>query len=345
MHSTRRLPPDFSHSAAFPLFAFDAAAGRAWVLHFQPSDYRRASFLDRRALHHRDIPGWELGLDDIEAALADPTPVALPPLHWIFHIGHCGSSLVSKLLDLLPGVLGLREPLPLLALAQGAADPATSRWLAPTRRLLNRGFADTRAVVVKPTSVVTTLAAPLLDGRPDRACLLWTDLPSWLATMLRDPGLRSDTLATETLRLAEFGTQGLAEAHGDGPRLARLWLAERLRWQRLSAEPGLAGRLTHMDFAEVLADPAGATARLAAHYGLPVPPDWAARIAGSGLLERYAKDPQQAYDAHARQRELDAAAQAHAREIQAGLEWKQWAISALQAQDSPWAAAAAAMPR
>ncbi|RDZ27127.1 hypothetical protein DX914_12765 [Lysobacter silvisoli] len=315
------------------MFAFDAAGGRGWVLHFEPADYRRASFLDRRALHHRDIPGWEVGLEEIEVALADPAPAAaLPPSRWIFHIGHCGSSLVSKLLDLLPGVLGLREPLPLLALAHGAADPATARWLAPTRRLLNRGFADTRAVVIKPTSVVTTLAASLLDGHPDRACLLWIDLRSWLATMLRDPGLRADTLATEPLRLAGFGTDELPAADGDGPRLARLWLAEQLRWQRLSTQPGLAGRLTHLDFADVLADPVGATAGLAAHFGLTVPEDWAQRIGGSGLLQRYAKDPEQAYDADARTRELDAAARAHALEIEAGLRWADSALPAEHAQ-------------
>ncbi|WP_157489399.1 hypothetical protein [Lysobacter sp. Root916] len=325
MSPTRRLPPDFSHSAAYPLFAFDAAAGRGWVLHFEPADYRRASFLDQRALHHRDIRGWELPLAEIEAALAPPPATA--PLHWIFHIGHCGSSLVSRLLDTLDPVLGLREPLPLLSLAQAPDDPATLAWQGPVLRLLNRRFADDQVVLIKPTSTVTTLAARLLARVPGRACLLWIDLRSWLATMLRDDGLRDGSLAGETLRLAEFGRDGLPAAAGDGARLARLWLAEQLRWRRLNADPALAGRLIDLDFAAVLADPAARTAELAAHYGLAVPADWAARIAASGLLDRYAKDHNQAYDAAARERELAAAARAHGAQIEAGLAWAESALA------------------
>lgn len=329
MSPTRRLPPDFSHSAAYPLFAFDAAAGRGWVLHFEPADYRRASFLDQRALHHREIRGWELPLAEIEAALTPPTAPA--PLHWIFHIGHCGSSLVSRLLDPLDPVLGLREPLPLLSLAQAPADPATQAWQGPVLRLLNRRFADGQVVLIKPTSTVTTLAGRLLAQAPGRACLLWIDLRSWLATMLRDDGLRDGSLAGEALRLAEFGPDGLPAATGDGARLARLWLAEQLRWRRLNADPDLAGRLIDLDFAAVLADPAARTAELAAHYGLTVPADWAAQIAASGLLDRYAKDHSQPYDAAARERELAAAAQAHAVQIEAGLAWADGALAGLDA--------------
>ncbi|KRD34041.1 hypothetical protein ASE35_09835 [Lysobacter sp. Root916] len=307
------------------MFAFDAAAGRGWVLHFEPADYRRASFLDQRALHHRDIRGWELPLAEIEAALAPPPATA--PLHWIFHIGHCGSSLVSRLLDTLDPVLGLREPLPLLSLAQAPDDPATLAWQGPVLRLLNRRFADDQVVLIKPTSTVTTLAARLLARVPGRACLLWIDLRSWLATMLRDDGLRDGSLAGETLRLAEFGRDGLPAAAGDGARLARLWLAEQLRWRRLNADPALAGRLIDLDFAAVLADPAARTAELAAHYGLAVPADWAARIAASGLLDRYAKDHNQAYDAAARERELAAAARAHGAQIEAGLAWAESALA------------------
>jgi hypothetical protein len=172
-----------------------------------------------------------------------------------------------------------------------------------------------------------------LAQTPGQACLLWIDLRSWLATMLRDEGLRADTLAGEPLRLAEFGPEGLLPpAAGDGARLARLWLAEQLRWRRLAADPALAGRLIDLDFAEVLADPAGQTARLAAHYGLEVPEDWAERIADSGLLQRYAKDPRQAFDAEVRERELSAAAQAHAAQIAEGLKWATSALSALDAE-------------
>lgn len=122
------------------------------------------------------------------------------PLHWLFHIGHCGSTLVSRLLDLVPGILGLREPLPLLTLAHGRTDPAVAAWQPRVRALLARGFPDTAAVVVKPTSLVATIAHQLVPGA-GRACLLWVDLETWLTTMLRDGALLAATLATEALRL------------------------------------------------------------------------------------------------------------------------------------------------
>src|SRR5262245_59767355 len=108
MSPPRRLPRDFSLSAAYPLFAFEPTQDRAWVLHFEPEDYSRASFLDQRALHHREISGWTVSRAELMAAC--DTPASLDRLHWLFHIGHCGPTLVSRLLDLLPGVLGLREP-------------------------------------------------------------------------------------------------------------------------------------------------------------------------------------------------------------------------------------------
>ncbi|MFD0739042.1 hypothetical protein ACFQZQ_07085 [Lysobacter koreensis] len=327
MNRPSRLPPHFSASAEFFLFAFDPAQDRAWVLHFDREDYRRASFLDQRALHHRQIPGWEMPRAELEAALG--RPASAPPVHWLFHIGHCGSTLLSRILDLAPGVLGLREPLPLLALAQSGEGVAG--WFEPTLRLLARGFDDTQAVVVKPTSLVTTLAGPVLDRLPGQACLLWVDLQTWLATMLRDAGLCENALASEPLRLAALAEAGWPPAAGNGERLARLWLGEQLRWRQLARDPDKARRLLDLDFATVLDDPAATSARLLAHFGLQAPPDWAQRITASGLLTHYAKDGTQDFDAHTRRHELDAAAAAHRDAIAGGMIWAERAITLLGA--------------
>jgi len=328
MSPPRRLPPDFSRSAAYPLFAFDPAQNRAWVLHFEADDYRRASFLDQRALGRRDVSGWTVDRAELDAALAPSAP--LRDVHWLFHIGHCGSSLVSRLLDLIPGVLGLREPLPLLTLAHGREDPAAASWEAPVLALLARGFVDSRAVIVKPTSVVTTIADRLLPTT-GRACLLWVDLHTWLATMLRDASLIESALSTEPLRLAR--QPSLPPAEADGARLARAWLIEQLRWQALSADPALSGRLIDLDFAQVLRDPAPAVARLAMHYGLDVPEDWTQRIKESALLSRYAKDGNAHFDSNARRRELAAAARNHAAAIADGMQWAQAALESIDAAD------------
>src|SRR3546814_619820 len=193
------LPPDFASSAAWPVLHIDFDTQAAKVFTFTAADYLRAAFLDERALAHRPIRGLDVALADIEQAMADADGER-PPLHWLFHIGHCGSTLISRLLDVLPGLLGLREPLPLLELAMRSIEPdsPTGRVsrdtfehdLTLTLALLQRGFADTRSVLVKPTSVAALLAPQLLSRSPQsRAIGLSMKLRPWLAIMLREPKL------------------------------------------------------------------------------------------------------------------------------------------------------------
>jgi hypothetical protein len=328
----RRLPADFSASAAYPLFAIDFAQRQGHVLHFTRDDYLRASFLDARALEHRRVSGWTVKLAEL-APLFEAAPT--PEIQWLFHIGHCGSTLCSQLLDLLADALVLREPLPLLALAQHRVAPEAEAWTPTTIRMLARGFEGTRAVVVKPTSMVTILSRRLLQMTHGRACLLWIDLQSWLATILREETLRATTLSSEEMRswTGAGAGAGAEEASGDGERLARIWLSEQLRWNALSADPVHAGRLMDLNFAVVLEDPAEAIASLASHYGLAVPPDWRERVKASGLLDKYAKDHRQAFDAAARQREIAAAALRHRDDIEAGLRWAMHALSAQPGND------------
>src|SRR3546814_12737285 len=60
--------------------------------------------------------------------------------------------------------------------------------LTLTLALLQRGFADTRSVLVKPTSVAALLAPQLLSRSPQsRALGLSMKLRPWRAIMLREP--------------------------------------------------------------------------------------------------------------------------------------------------------------
>ena len=76
--------------------------------------YRAASFLDDRILTS-DVKGSWVSLGSVlDAAQAIGER---KPLHFIFHTGHVGSTLLSRLLDESGCVLSLREPLPLRTLA------------------------------------------------------------------------------------------------------------------------------------------------------------------------------------------------------------------------------------
>ena len=330
------LPADFASNAAYPLFRLDLRARQAQVLEFLPEDYRRAAFLDERALGQRPIAGANFPLDQLRRHLLHRpgNPVAM---HWLFHIGHCGSTLVSRLLDQQPGVLGLREPLPLLELAairMEVEDPALRFDRAEYRgaldlvlALLARGFADTRAVLVKPTSVVLNLAGDILSAPPpSQAAFLWIDLESWLCLMLRSPDLCLAARQQAPARIRDWqrfsGEHGTAvTALADPELLAMSWLVEQLRWMELCRRPEMAGRLLALNFDGFLADPRAGLARLLDHYRLPVDEARIDAALDSGLMSVYSKDARQVFDGSTREREIREAGSRFQHEVRAGLDW------------------------
>ena len=84
------------------------------VIRFDAAAYRAASFLDDRILGPDTQGAWiPVGaIGDATSRIQDGRAV-----HFIFHTGHVGSTLVSRLLDEIGDVLSLREPLPLRSLA------------------------------------------------------------------------------------------------------------------------------------------------------------------------------------------------------------------------------------
>src|SRR6185369_9760771 len=79
------------------------------------ASYRAASFLDDRILTPTTQGAW---LPVAHVAAAAGRTNGARPLHFIFHTGHVGSTLVSRLLEETEAVLGLREPVPLRTLAE-----------------------------------------------------------------------------------------------------------------------------------------------------------------------------------------------------------------------------------
>src|SRR5262245_48850018 len=154
--------------------------------------YRAASFLDDRILGPATQGAWfSIGtISDAARGVHDGHP-----LHFIFHTGHVGSTLVSRLLDETGAVLSLREPLPLRTLADaydvlGQLDSLLSNaqfdaLMATFLRLWSRGYGLTRTVVVKATSSVGRIAAPILE-RTERARAIYMNLRAepYLATLL-----------------------------------------------------------------------------------------------------------------------------------------------------------------
>ncbi len=310
----------------------DLVRDAALLVQLSGSAYRAASFLDDRILAP-DLKGGWAGLRAVlEAA---QTIRERKPLHFIFHTGHVGSTLLSRLLDESGCVLSLREPLPLRTLAEARDVLESPESLLSPRdfdvleaallSLWSRGYADTHTVVLKATSTASRIAARLLE-RHTGAHAVYLNLAAepYLATLLAGRNSGIDLRGHGPVRIrqlqARIGTP-LAPLHALslGEMAAMSWLVE--TWNQYDAVARLGARVLALDFDELLADVAGGVTRAAAHFRLPLEPRWLADIARSPVLTRYSKSPEFEYSPQVRRELLRQSRQNNAAHIGAGLRW------------------------
>lgn len=319
-------PPD---QPEFLPYKLDLIGRRVLWLRLDAAQRREAAFLDDRALPPNAEGGW-LPLD----ALLSHRVAEARPAHAIFHIGHCGSTLLSRLLDTWNDVQGLREPLPLRTLAEAwpTLDQPQSR-LSPMQaaqaldalwNAWSRPLPPQRRSIVKATSGCNGLIEPLLARQPQaRAVLMAMPLRPYLATLLKSPASVVDAATAAGERLLYLQSRGLARdvalhALSLPQQCAMGWLAERLRFDVL-ATGAHAARVLRLDFEELLADPARELRRVADHLGLDiagldgalVSPEW----------RRYSKATSHDYGRDDRTHDLALAMQKHAAQIAEGEAW------------------------
>jgi hypothetical protein len=209
------------------------------LVQFNAGAYRSASFLDDRILGPATIGAWvSVG----RAAETSRLVTNARPLHFIFHTGHVGSTLVSRLLDETGEVLSLREPLPLKTLADAhdvlgrpdslLSDVQFDRTLAMFMRLWGRGYNVTRSVVVKATSGAGRLAVPILAAS-ERLRAIYMNLRAepYLATLLAGQNSPTDLRGHGPERMRRLQARiaaPLASLHtlSIGELAAMRWLAE-----------------------------------------------------------------------------------------------------------------------
>jgi hypothetical protein len=310
----------------------DPVRGAVLLLEFGAPAYRAASFLDDRVLGPTTRGGWVHVARVAEAAARSREP---RPLHFVFHAGHVGSTLVSRLLDDTGLVLGLREPLPLRTLAEmhDMLDAPESLWsradfdaaLATFLRLWSRGYPDTPAVVLKATSTTGRLAPRLLAAATaSRAIYLNLRAEPYLATLLGGANSLLDLRGHGPERIRRLQARirvPLRPLHALSPgELAALaWLAEtRSQHDAMRTHPE---RVLAVDFDEFLADVGRAMTAIVGHLGVPADARWLAAVARNPALTRYSKAPEHAYGPEVRAEVLRESRRQHAAEIRRGLAW------------------------
>ena len=310
--------------AWYPLEVLPGEAVR--LLRLDAAAYRAASFLDQRLLRtappEARVPGAQLS-----AAGAGLAPCA----RYLFHTGHVGSTLLSRLIGAREEFFALREP----ALLRAAAGPGAALPLPLALGLLGRTWQPGQRAVVKATSFVSEIAGAILAASGEAvAVLVFAEPLAYLRGILAGDNSRAETRTLAPARLRrllrrlEPGTWH-SDPRSEGEQVAMSWLSEMLALAAAAREHP--AQVLWVEFDAFLREPAPALARILRALGAePAPGEIEALLAGP-LMREYSKAPEHAYDAALRREVLEAADFNHGAQIAGGMQW----LAAVAAQHAP----------
>lgn len=333
MNAMERLRQDIMAGPDLFAHKLDLAAETILLVRLSRDAFREASFLDDRVITPQTQGNW-YKLSSIEATLAGCAAVL--PLHFIFHAGHVGSTLLSRLIEQAGAVLALREPLPLRLLAEiqddlgdmhALFDEASLNRLSLLLLVLwSRGYPDTRSVIVKATSATARIAPRLLALAPQtRAIYLHLAAEPYLATLLAGQNSPIDLrgMARERFqrlhRLAGIEAAQPLHSLGIGELAAMTWCAEILTRQRI--RESAPERVLSLDFEALLANPTPALSAVFTHLQLQPPPGYLEEIREAPVWGRYAKATEAPYSTQVRAEILKESRERNREEIRKGLAW------------------------
>jgi hypothetical protein len=313
----------WSTPALFPLRLVVRENKLLWVP-VSEQRYREVNFLDDRELSTQDCE--ESALDEV---LRDHESMRLPrrPVHCIFHMAYCGSTLLSRCLGHLDHAHVLREPLCLHELAEEkrhglSNERDANEWSGRfdlVMALLARTFRPDQVSIVKTTDASTHLVADVLRrSEAARALFLYVDLEDFLGAVLGDEERRGFV----RLRLADLSVllpddpMFHANDHGDwsdAMQASLLWVLQMHVYASfVEANPHAACR--SLDFAEIARDPVRAVSAAARFLGL----DAATRAFSPAIeaqLQVHSKDLHTPFTFEDRRRKTTAAITLHRGEI------------------------------
>ena len=315
---------------------FDFHRATACFVPMTEQSYRESTFLDYRVKRTTE---QVLDLDSaILTHLAPRFAEEKRPIHYIFHVGHCGSSFVSRLLGRVPGFFSLREPEPLQVLSRHVrllSEPVypvnQAQWdqaFAVVAALLSRTYRPSDVALIKPSSFCNRLMRPLLDWTPEcRAIFLYVDLEPYVATMLQ-PTYREETdyvMATyhrmDLFRILGPDAPDPATC-SDAQRAALVWLANISEIVEILDDSMRGHAVRVLNFDNLVADCTRRLREAAAFLGNDIS-DMAAETAASdpAVKNVHAKDQRRPYDATTRKAEMAQLKETFADEIGDALDW------------------------
>jgi hypothetical protein len=302
-------------------YALDPRSGTVTLLRLSRADYERASFLDGRICGPERL-GRPLQFTEIAAAVE--TTALKESCHFIFHIGHVGSTLLSRLLGHHPTLFSLREPDILRTIAMARSSALAESHLPTFLKLWSRTFDPAERAVVKASSFVSDLAAQILarDYAP-RALVMGVAPETYLATIFGGANAPIEARALAPFRLARLherlGCAWPLQEMSDGEIIALGWACEASALAAATAKSG--ERIHVINFDGFLARPQENLRAAFLHFGITIGEDEIADILAGAEMRTYSKAPEYSYDAALRKSVLDEGRARFGAEIRRGLSW------------------------
>jgi hypothetical protein len=266
-----------------------------------------------------------------EAVRAEIGTAEAAPINFIFHTSFCGSTLLTKALDV-PGTSAvLKEPDVLHNLANfliGSDDQSNRQRLELVLRLLERPLAPGESVIVKPTNFANRLLEPMLAMRPrSNAVLLYSDVETYARSLLKR-GMFGRIVARKLFgQLRQWSPLhlGFSDAalfdQTDVQIAALVWLMQIHHFDAMARRFG--PRVMLVDTASFLADPAATLNGAQALFGLGLAQSEVDSIASGPVFATHSKFADREYNFEVREKDHRDASEAHAEELEMVVEWIQ----------------------
>jgi hypothetical protein len=300
--------------------AFDPASGTVTLLRLSRHEYELAAFLDGRIAGTK--PRRHLSFPELDRAVADAG--LEERCNIIFHLGHVGSTLLSRLLGRHAALFSLREPEILRTLTTACEKQSRDLYLPAFLKLWSRTFEHGARTVLKTTSFVAEIAGELLSrSYTPKAIMMGVPPEIYLATILG-----GENAPAEARRLAPFRLSRLnrrlhsswnIEQLSEGELVAMGWACEALSLAE-AAQPHRS-RVLVLDFEKFLAQPQDKLRNAFDHFGVDVTQSEVGAILTGGDLQSYSKATEYQYDSEMRRAMLADSRSRRGEEIRSGLIW------------------------
>lgn len=199
--------------------------------------YRSSTFLDDRIVRISDQT-YSVSITDLAKHISR-YEITAQPTNYIFHTGFCGSTLLTRCIDVHGKNFSYREPKCLHQISwyfrhnkthinQKSSGVTLRDTLHLVSALLSRGFLPTEKVCIKPSDGCNNLAEILLNHSPDsKAILLYSELSEFVISTIQHKN-RRNFLAACLLRSKKdaenMGLLHLPEPETTGQTAGYVWL-------------------------------------------------------------------------------------------------------------------------